>query len=231
MFFPVALRLAGRKAVVLGGDAEAAAKAQQLLSCEASVTVVSHAAVPAIERLAEAGELRWERRAYQEGDLEGAAIAICCDPAVGRAAREEASQRGVLLNVLDQPELCDFLAVATFARDALQFAVHSSGKSAALSRRIRERLERQFGDVYADLTDTLGRLRSVVRDRIDDAEARRAFWLDVITEEFLDRIESGFSLQQIEEEILLRAEAFARQHSRTALRQDRVQPPTTQVQE
>jgi len=215
MFLPVALQLRDRSVVIVGGDEEAARKAKQMLSCGARVTVVSPDATAEIGELAKDGRLKWLQRGYLDGDLEGAMVAICCDPGVSAAVREEATRRGILLNALDQTELCDFVALATFSRDGLQFGVHSSGKSAALTRRIRERLQRQFGDTYGELTRTLGEVRPVVREIIDTPQGRRTFWLGLITEEFLERIEQGFSPERLKEEIHEQAVAFARRQAQT----------------
>jgi precorrin-2 dehydrogenase/sirohydrochlorin ferrochelatase len=209
MYYPVALDLKGRRVVVLGGDEEAARKTETLLACDADVTVVSAAAEAAIRDLAQAGRVNWVSRDYRDGDLDGALLAVACDPACGQRARVEADRRGVLLNVLDQKELCDFIAVATFSRDGLQFGVHSSGNSAVLARRIRERLERQFEEPYADLTRMLGDLRPEVHKVIPSAPGRRRFWLDVIGEDILDRVEQGLDIEVLREEILARAVEFA----------------------
>jgi siroheme synthase-like protein len=210
MFLPVALRLLGRKVVIIGGDEEAARKAAQAAECDACVTVIGAEATGEIRRLAENRQVEWLQRGYRDGDLEGAMVAICCDPVMAQAVREEASRRGVLLNVLDKADLCDFVALATFSRDGLQFGVHSSGKSAALSRRIRERLQRQFDDRYADLTRALGEVRTRIHEIILSPDARREFWLDVIDEEFLDRIDEGFSPERLKQQIHERALAFVR---------------------
>lgn len=220
MYLPVALHLRDRNVVIIGGDEEAARKAEQVLACGARLTVVSPDATARIRELATGARLRWLQRTYEEGDLDGAMVAICCDPVVAPAVRNEATRRGVMLNVLDKTELCDFIALATFSRDGLQFGVHSSGKSAALTRRIRERLQRQFGDVYTELTTALGEVRPVVREIIETPQQRRTFWLDVITEEFLDRIERGFSPQRLKEEIHERAVAFARRRPRNQQRHE-----------
>jgi siroheme synthase-like protein len=212
MYFPVALDLNGRLALVIGGDAEAARKVRALLACEARVTVLSPSVSSEIEQLADAGRVTLVSREYREGDLEGAFLAVVCDPACGERVRAEAGRRGVLLNVLDRPALCDFIAVATFSRDGLQFGVHSSGKSGVLSRRIRERLEREFGEPYAELTRVLGELRPAVAELIPTAAGRRRFWLDVVDAELLERIDRGLDPGSLREEILRRAEAFVRRY-------------------
>lgn len=190
-YLPVALRISGRTVVVIGGDEEAAAKVRKLLPLNCNLIVISAAVTPEIALSAARGELRWIRRPYQPGDLRDVLLAFICDASLAASARHEAATSGVLLNVLDRPELSDVNAVAFFDRAGLQIGVHSSGQSAALSRRIRERLEAQFGEGYGDLVQTLGTLRPLIRSRIASPGARRALWLEVVNQRLLDDAESG----------------------------------------
>lgn len=207
-YYPVALKLRGRRVVIIGGGDEAARKAAGVLACHADLVVVAAEPGGDLVRLAEAGRLRLVARPYQRGDLDGAFLAIACEADDAEAIRAEATERGVLLNVLDRAEACDFIAMAGFARDGLQVSVHSSGKSAALSRRVAEKLAGQVGPGYADLTELLGRVRPIVHRMIPTAETRRAFWLDFVNAEFLDRVETSGVTEDLEEEILGRARAF-----------------------
>ncbi|MFB6273064.1 MAG: bifunctional precorrin-2 dehydrogenase/sirohydrochlorin ferrochelatase [Salinibacter sp.] len=208
-YFPVALKLDGKQAVVVGGDDEATHKANQLLEVGAELTVISSDPTERLQRQADAGELTLKRRSYRHGDLHGAFLAIVCDQSVGEAARAEADERRVWLNVLDRAELCDFIAVATFSRDGLQFGVHSSGKSAALSRRVRERLQTEFDERYAELTRALGEVRPIVNGMIPTPQARRAFWLEAIDHEFLERVEADqVSFEALKDELIERASSY-----------------------
>src|SRR3954447_11063981 len=89
---PAALRLAGRRAVVVGGGPVAQRRVLGLLDARAEVLVVAPEATPAIEALADGGEGRWERRPYRDGDLADAwyAVAAADDPAVNAAVAREA---------------------------------------------------------------------------------------------------------------------------------------------
>ncbi|AZM45030.1 uroporphyrinogen-III C-methyltransferase [Streptomyces sp. WAC 06738] len=95
--YPVGLRLAGRRVVVLGGGQVAQRRLPALLAAGARVTLVSPSATPSVEAMADAGELTWERRPYADGDLEGAWYAVVAtrDPAANAAASAEAERRRV----------------------------------------------------------------------------------------------------------------------------------------
>ncbi|MFD4753285.1 uroporphyrinogen-III C-methyltransferase [Streptomyces sp. NPDC058426] len=95
--YPAGLRLAGRKVVVLGGGQVAQRRLPALLAAGADVLLVSPSATASVEAMATAGELRWERRPYRAGDLEGAWYAIVAtdDADANDAASAEAEERRV----------------------------------------------------------------------------------------------------------------------------------------
>ena len=92
---PLGLRLSGRRVVVVGGGPVALRRVAALMAARASVTVISPAAVAALEDLAERGQIQWLARLYEPGDLQGAWLAMACtaDPSVNAqvlAAADEA---------------------------------------------------------------------------------------------------------------------------------------------
>ncbi|MEU2513246.1 uroporphyrinogen-III C-methyltransferase [Streptomyces syringium] len=95
--YPVGLRLAGRRVVVLGAGQVAQRRLPALIAAGADVLLISPSATPSVEAMAEAGELRWERRRYRDGDFEGAWYALIStdDPAANEAASAEAEARRV----------------------------------------------------------------------------------------------------------------------------------------
>lgn len=215
-YFPVALRLAGRPVTIVGGDAEAEMKAAKLIRCGAKLKLVSAAATPGILEYAASGLLEHVNRAYRNGDLSGAIVAFVCDRRFASEAANEAADANILLNVVDDIPHCDFIAVAYFERDGLQISVHSSGKSAALARRIRERLESRYGAEYAALVRTLGELRPEIKQILKTPRQRRAFWLDFVNGDLLDRVETEtVSPADLKAEALGRAVRVDAEWSRT----------------
>ncbi len=205
-YFPVAMNLKNRNVVIIGGDHEATSKSKAMLRCGPYLTVISPKITDELEQLAQGGSLNWIQRPYQKGDLKGAFLCIVCDQSLGEIVRKEAHEEKVVLNVLDVTELCDFIAVANFSRDGLQIGIHSSGKSAALSRRIRERLEQQFGNGYTDLTKVLGDIRPIIKRMFSTFKARRNYWLDVVDDAMLIRADQNeISEKALKKELLIKA--------------------------
>ncbi|SEM32869.1 uroporphyrinogen-III C-methyltransferase [Streptacidiphilus jiangxiensis] len=95
--YPVGLRLAGRRVVVLGGGVVAQRRLPALLNAGADVVVISPGTTPAVQAMADAGELRWEQRGYQAGDLAEAwyVMIATSDPQTNAEAAAEAELRRI----------------------------------------------------------------------------------------------------------------------------------------
>ncbi len=86
-------------------------------------------------------------------------VAATSSPKTHREIHREAKRRGILCNVADVPQLCDFYFPAVVRRGSLVIAVSTSGQSPALAQRIRRRLETQFGKEYERWIMDLGKAR------------------------------------------------------------------------
>jgi uroporphyrin-III C-methyltransferase/precorrin-2 dehydrogenase/sirohydrochlorin ferrochelatase len=176
--YMVALDLAGRRCVVLGGGEMAALRVAGLLDAGALVTVVAPALRPTLAQLAAAGSIEWTARAYQSGDLRGAFLALnTIDNAdTERSVRVEATTEGVLLNTHDRPASCDFASPALVRRGRLQVAVSTSGDSPYVAAAMRERLDKLIGEEWgALLTLVAGVRRRLRRAKVPATEQQRVY--------------------------------------------------------
>lgn len=162
--YPVNLKIAGRLCLVVGGGPVAVRKVEDLLIGGGTVRVVSPEAVPSLRQLAGSGRVEWRQRPYRSGDLDGAFLAIAATnrPEVQRQVTKDAAAARVLLNSTDDPLACDFQVPSRLMRGDLLITISTGGASPAFSRRIRERLEAEFGWEYGVIVDLLGRLRTLV---------------------------------------------------------------------
>src|SRR5205823_567780 len=114
------------------------------LEAGAKVTVIASMLSEAIERLVADGSVDAIRRDYLPGDLAGARLVIDAsdDVAINRQSWEEAEASGILINVVDRPAQCRFIAPAIVRRDPLLIAISTSGESPFLASSMRARLER-----------------------------------------------------------------------------------------
>lgn len=158
ILYPIFLDLNGKRCVVVGGGEVANRKARKLLQARAEVVVISPQVRPEIESMA----VEVRRRPYERGDLEGAYLAFTATDSreVNSAVAREARERGVFINVADEPSEGSFALPSTLRRGGLQVAVSTGGASPTLARSIREELEKKFGPEWAGLIESLRRKRS-----------------------------------------------------------------------
>ena len=157
VLYPIFLDLSGRRCVVVGGGGVADRKARKLLQARAEVVVIS----PEVGAELESVAVEIHRRPYREGDLEGAYLAFAATNVreVNRAVAREAKERGIPVNVADNPQEGDFALPSTLRRGGLQVAVSTGGASPTLARRIRGELEEAFGPEWAGIVEELDRAR------------------------------------------------------------------------
>ncbi len=194
VYYPVFLNVAGRHCLVVGGGKVASRKVEALLRHGAAVRVVSPRVAPELARMAAAGRVELHRREYRPGDAAGAFLVFAAtgDAEVNRRIREEAVRCGALVNAVDDPEHSDFVLPAVVERGDLTIAVATAGKSPALARRLRERLEREFGDEYALWLDILAEARRLARERLPDPDARAEFLFSLVDDPaYLELLRAG----------------------------------------
>ena len=161
---PMFVKLQGRPVLVVGAGKVGEPKIRALLETGASIRVVALQAGEAVREWARSGLLVLEERAFLPGDLDGVFLAVIATQRqeLNELAYTEAQRRGVLCNVVDVPEKCDFYYPAIVQRGDLQIAISTSGQSPALARHLREQLETQFGPAYADWVAELGETRRAI---------------------------------------------------------------------
>ncbi len=177
-YYPVFLDIRGRLCVVVGGGAVASQKIKALLDCGAKVAVISREIQAGIRRLAQKRRIRWIKALFHPKALDGAFLAIAAtdDAQVNRRVWEAAQGRGVLVNVVDDPPHCHFIAPSLFRRGKLQMAISTGGASPAIAKTIRKKLADVFGPEYAAALDWMGSARAQVKRRVPTQARRKALF-------------------------------------------------------
>jgi precorrin-2 dehydrogenase/sirohydrochlorin ferrochelatase len=190
--YPAILLLEGRLAVVIGGGHVAERKVRTLLDAGAKVRVVAADPTRGIRGRAERGDVELVERRYATGDLAGAAVAVAAtdDEAVNKGVFAEADAHGIPVNVVDNTSLCTFIAPSIVRRGDLVLAISTGGAAPALAVRIRERLERDFGEEYARFLELMGELRARVKVPGDQDERAKA-WYRVVDSDVMDLVRAG----------------------------------------
>ncbi|HVH63487.1 MAG TPA: uroporphyrinogen-III C-methyltransferase, partial [Candidatus Dormibacteraeota bacterium] len=158
-YYPVFLDLVDQPCIVLGEGHFAEEKAASLREAGADVRVITS-------------------RDYRDGDLAGARLVIDAseDPEVNLRSWQEAEEAGILINVVDRPAQCRFIAPAVVRRDPLLIAISTSGESPFIASALRARLERWIGREWGPFVALVGRIRRELRRRgVPIAEQTKAY--------------------------------------------------------
>ena len=157
MFYPAYINLQDRKCLVIGGGTVAERKVVAMLISGGDVTVISPDATELVAFLAHNGTIRWHKRQVKAGDTTGYFL-VCAatdftdiNTDVFREAHEKNKIR--LVNVVDVIPQCTFAAASVVTDGELMISISTSGKSPAMSRRIREHFEKVL---HASSLYTLG---------------------------------------------------------------------------
>ena len=162
--FPMFMKLEGRQVLVVGAGNVGEPKIGGLLQTGAHIRVVALQASPTVREWARDGKIELSIRAFSSDDLAGAFLVIVATNSrtLNERVDHEARRLGVLCNVVDVPELCDFYYPAVVRRGDLQIAVSTAGQSPSLAQKIRQQLEKQFGPGYATWVAELGETRKLI---------------------------------------------------------------------
>ena len=164
-YYMAAIDVEGRRCVVVGDGGMADEKVAGLEACGALVE-----RVPAS---------RYKRRV-----LKGALLVVAATP--DRKANErvfrDAERRGMLCNVADVPELCNFILPAVHREGAIAVAVSTVGASPALAKRLRSMIAAIVRPEHAQLAEELRAMRPDVKARFQSYEERRDYFEEIVRE-------------------------------------------------
>lgn len=182
-YYPIYIDIEDRNVVIIGGGNVCARKAETMMKYGARVTVISPEFTDEIEKWADEGCLRIQRKHYETADVEGANMVIAStdDQAVNEKIAADCRARRIPVNVVDVTPLCEFIVPAIIETGSIQIAISTGGRSPALARTLKEDLKRAIGPEYAEVNEALGSLR-------DGAKAAAALPTDIDRKRFFDGI-------------------------------------------
>jgi siroheme synthase-like protein len=167
--YPIVVRLAGRRVVVVGGGNIALRKTAGLAESGADVTVISPQVVSGFDELAGVAIVR---RAYESSDVDGAWLVVAPpnDPAVQQQIFDDGQAAGVFVNAVDDPDRCSFILPAVVRRGPVIVAVSTQGRSPALAGQLRDRLAAALPDDLEQITDQVWQRRRQIQARGESTE-------------------------------------------------------------
>ena len=198
-YYPVFLNLEGKRCVIIGCGIIAEGKISKLKETGAQVTIISPDATPTIQKMAKKGVVEWTARKYQTGDLEGAFLGIAATDVrqVNQQIFQEAEELGVVLNVVDDAELCAFIAPSIVERGPVTVAISTGGASPALARKLREAIAEAPALEWADLANVLSKARKQIKKRGVAVDPQR--WQCCLTPGLLSLAQAGKDEQALEQ--------------------------------
>lgn len=191
-YYPIFLNISGKRCVVVGGGQVALRKVRMLLEYGASVEVISHELCSELNKLEKSKIITVLPRTYLVGDLQDAVIAIAAtnNKNTNLEVVKEAQSKAILVNVVDEPDSSDFIVPSYIRRGDVTIAISTAGRSPALARKIRTRLEKDIGDEYASLVHLINEVRAGVKQqgiKVNGDDWQEALDLDLL----IDLIRKG----------------------------------------
>jgi siroheme synthase-like protein len=190
MFYPLFIELRNKPVLVVGGGEVAERKVDSLLQAEAAVTVVAPELTSHLKQLAATGSIRTSRRKFEEADLDGALLVISAtdDTEAQERVADLARARGILINTVDQPLLCDFIVPAVVRHGDVIAAITTSGKSPSLAAALKAKVESVVTKDAGRAASALGAIRNEVHARFTDPARRKEVFQKIVESGILDWI-------------------------------------------
>jgi uroporphyrin-III C-methyltransferase/precorrin-2 dehydrogenase/sirohydrochlorin ferrochelatase len=170
-----------RPCLVVGGGTVASRKVSLLLRAGGRVTVVSPELCSNLRELEDECRIAYRPGKFSPADLEQQSLVIAAtnDKTVNQRISELCRERGLPVNVVDQPALCSFIMPAIIDRSPVLIAVSTGGSAPVLARLIRSRLESLVPAAYGRLAVFATSVRAALQQRIPPPQ-RRAFWEKIL---------------------------------------------------
>ena len=196
-YFPLFMKLAGERCLLVGGGEVALRKARLLRAAGARVVVVAPELAPELADWGREGEVEHVAGRFDPAQLEGVRLVVAATDVreVNRAVSAAAQARAIPVNVVDDPELSSYITPAIVDRSPLIVAVSTGGGVPVLARLVRTRLEETIPAAYGELARFASAWRDRVKARFDSVDQRRAFWESVLEGDVAEAVVSGRAAQ------------------------------------
>ena len=209
--YPTFLNIQSQPCLVLGAGIVGTPKILALVKAGAKVTVIAPQASDQVRALSSMNAIDWHCEEFSNQSLEDyfLVIAATSDAALNRRVSMERRERGGLVNVVDDPEACNFIVPSIARRSSLTVAVSSNGQSPTLAARLRRIIER---DVLTEdmglLVDFLSLKRAQVRVLPWPYREKKSFWSSVVDSDIPSLLSLGkeFEAEQRFSELFQQAE-------------------------
>lgn len=185
-YFPFFIDLEGKKCLVVGGGEVACRKVAALLPFGVHICMKAQDYCEELQvlekRKAYEGRLKLIYGTFDKEDLKDVffVIAATDNAELNREISVECQNRGILVNAVDQKELCSFYFPSLVKKEDLVVGISSGGNSPGLAKKIRKKVEAEIPDYYAPINRQLGSVREQVLENISTESARKKCFEEII---------------------------------------------------
>jgi precorrin-2 dehydrogenase/sirohydrochlorin ferrochelatase len=189
-YYPLFLDITDRRCVVVGGGDVAERKVGRLLDFGARVVVVGKALTPGLEMMKQEGRINHIAADYDQTLIDDAFLVIGATDRddVNANISRDGKKKGILVNIVDDPDKCDFILPSLLKQGDLLIAVSTGGKSPALAKKLREEMEQIFGAEYQTLLEVMGQLREKLVEKGRSSDENRRLFESVVHSDILKHI-------------------------------------------
>ena len=194
-YFPFFLQLNKLPCLVVGGGSVAERKLDLLIKANADITVISLEFTDYILELSKKHGIKCITDEYSEKFLEENkyrfVISATNDVSLNEQVAKDCAKHNTIVNVVDQPEICDFIFPSILERGDITVAVSTGGASPVLARVLRTKLETMVPASYGKLAEIVSSNRIKVRDKMKKFSSNKIFWEKMLNGKFLELVLSG----------------------------------------
>jgi precorrin-2 dehydrogenase/sirohydrochlorin ferrochelatase len=202
-YYPIMLDIKEKKCVVIGGGNIAYRKILSLLESGAKVTVLSTLINEEVELLIKNKKIKFVKEKYNFKYIKDCYLVFAAtdDREVNELVYKQCSEKNILVNVVDKPEICNFIVPSKLQKGDLTIAISTNGKSPMLAKKIRQDLEKVYDYRYELFLDIMSEVRKEAFTIIKDGKKRSEFYKAIVYSNFSDRLECE-DKNEIQKEIM-----------------------------
>jgi len=180
-YYPVFLNLKNRLCLIIGGGQVAERKAVILIKYGARVRIIAPSITKRLINLEEKGKLEIIKRDYKKGDLEGAFMVFAATnkKEINREIKKDAEEMGIIANVVDDPDFCDFIVPSIVKKGPVTIAISTSGILPMFARVFKDEIKQVLTKDHIRYVKKIGRLRKMILKEVLDPKERKMIMREI----------------------------------------------------
>ena len=195
VYYPAFLDITDKRCLVVGGGKVAERKVAMLLQFNAHVIVVGPVMTRTLLKLDNEGKIEYFQRTYTAKDLDNTALVFACtdNSIINNKIKTEAARKNIPVNVVDDPDLCDFIVPSIIKKGDLTIAISTSGELPLLSKKLRQKIEEVVTDDYLEYLHIIGEFRKHLMKTVKEARKRGLIMKDIAKMDMQEVIATGLA--------------------------------------